>query len=73
MNISFEGGSVELGCQECPSIDTMFLPEDVANLAMMAYTDAIMDGSFFKDESLVCQYFQWTPNVKEVFEKLFEI
>ena len=71
VNISFGGNSAAFGLPVPTSIDAKFLPEDVANLAMMCYTDSIMDGSFFKDESLVRQYFQYCPDVKDLFSKLF--
>ena len=53
------------------SVDSKFLAEDVANLAMLSYKEAIMDRSFFTDGDLVNQYFQYCPDVQELFSDLF--
>ena len=55
------------------SLDSKFLAEDVANLAMMAYRESIVDNSFFEDDVLVTQYFQYCPNVQQLFSNLFGV
>ena len=55
------------------SLDSKFLAEDVANLAMMSYSDAISDHSFFEDKVLVSQYFQYCPNIEALFARLFGV
>ena len=50
------------------SLDSMFLTEDVVNIALMSYLDAIQDGSFFSDTALVRQYFLSTANVPDLFK-----
>ena len=55
------------------SLDSKFLAEDVANLAMMAYRESIVDNSFFEDNVLINQYFQYCPNVQQLFSDLFGV
>ena len=68
--ISFGGCGVLAGGTQPESLDSVFSPEDVANLAYLVYTDAIEDGTFFKDEALVERYFQHTTDVIGLFQKL---
>ena len=72
VRISFGGNLAAYGV-EMTSLDDKFLDEDVANLAMMCYEDAIIDHSFFSDQVLVCQYFQHCPSVTDLFSTLFGV
>ena len=55
--IYFGGNGVRPGCSDHPSLDTIFSPEDVANLAHSYYEEAVMSGDFFDDDSLVKKIF----------------
>ena len=72
VRISFGGNAAACGV-EMTSLDDKFLQEDVANLAMMCYHDAIFDHSFFCNQVLVRQYFQHCPSVTELFSTLFGV
>ena len=73
VKITFGGNSACFGCPLLTSLDSKFLAEDVAHLAMMSYEEAITDHSFFDDEDLLLQYFQYCPNVENLFAKLFGV
>ena len=67
------GNAVDYGAPVLQSLDSKFLTEDVANLAMMSYRQAIMDNSFFDDDKLVSQYFLYVPDVRELFSNIFDL
>ena len=73
IRISMGGNASNFGGKVPDSLDSKFLAEDVANLAMMSYREAILDGSFFEDDNLVSQYFMYCPNVKALFFSLFGV
>lgn len=73
INIAFGGNASAYGSEILTSLDAKFLDEDVANLAMMSYHKSINDLSFFQDTALVRQYFQYCPNVQELFSNLFSV
>ena len=52
------------------SLDSVFMPEDVANLAFSLYAHAITDGSFFKDKKLMDMYFLRTNDVIKIFKRV---
>ena len=54
------------------SLDEVFLRDDVLNLVMVAYFEAINDGSFFRDEELVNKYFTHTDNVEGLIKSFLE-
>ena len=68
--IYFGGNGVRPENSDHPSLDTIFSPEDVANLAHSYYKEAVMSGSFFDDDSLVKKYFLHTHDVKALFCRL---
>ena len=68
--IYFGGNGVRPGRSNHPGLDTIFSPEDVANLAHSYYKEAVMSGSFFDDDSLVKKYFLHTHDVKALFRHL---
>ena len=72
VKISF-GGNVAAYGPVLTSLDVKFLSEDVENLAMMSYREAIIDNSFFQYKLLVSQYFQCCPNVQDLFSSLFSV
>ena len=72
VGMSFGGDSAAYGVK-ISSLDEKFLQEDVANLAMMCYHEAVVDHSFFVDEVLVRQYFMYCPNVQHLFSTLFSV
>ena len=71
-NLFFGGNSAHYGSVRI-SLDEKFLVEDVANMSMMAYSDLITDLTFFDDEVLVCQYFQFTTDVSKLFSTVFKV
>ena len=73
VNIAFGGNSACFDVPGFTSLDEKFLPEDVANLAMTSYRDAIVDQTFFQDEALVAKYFGDCNDVKALFSDLFGI
>ena len=73
VKISMGGNAANCGEKKMMSLDSKFLAEDVANLAMMAYRESIVDNSFFEDDVLVTQYFQYCPNVQQLFSNLFGV
>ena len=73
VRISFGGNAAHYGMVVHTSLDSQFLTEDVANLALMSYLESIEDGSFFHDEELVSQYFSFTTDVQGLFRKLFNM
>lgn len=73
VKIGMGGNAANFGAPLLKSLDSKFLAEDVANLAMMAYRDSITDHSFFQDDDLVNQYFQYCPNVKHLFSNIFSV
>ena len=73
INIAFGGNAEAYGSEILTSLDAKFLDEDVANLAMMSYHKAINNLSFFRDTALVRQYFQYCPNVQELFSNIFSV
>ena len=73
IKIGLGGNSSHFGKPELMSIDSKFLAEDVANLAMMSYREAIENHSFFQDDVLVSKYFLYCPDVQELFASLFGV
>ena len=73
IKITVGGNAASFGGNVPDSLDCKFLAEDVANLAMLSYREAIQDGSFFEDDNLVFQYFMYCPNVKALFANLFGV
>ena len=71
IKIAMGGNAADFGLPVLTSLDSKFLAEDVANLAMLSYKEAILDRSFFTDGDLVNQYFQYCPDVQELFSNLF--
>ena len=67
IQISFGGNAAKFGGTVKRSLNEIFLTDDVINLAMMAYLDAIEDRSFFQDTELVRQYFGLAENVENLF------
>ena len=55
------------------SLDEILLTEDVVNLAMMSYLDAIQNGNFFANTALVHSYFAYTNNPVELFRDYIPI
>ena len=68
--ISFGGNGAKAGMQELKSVDSIFFPEEVAQMAFAIYEEAIVDGSFFLNEDLVRNYFAHTHDVKALFRKV---
>ena len=52
------------------SLDSEFVAADVATLAFSLYEDAIKDGSFFHDQTLLRKYFRHHTDVFGLFRKL---
>ena len=73
VKISMGGNAAKFGSAVPESLDSKFLDEDVANLAMLSYREAIIDRSFFQDEVLVSQYFRYCPDVQALFSNLFGV
>ena len=73
VKISMGGNAAQFGAPVLTSLDSKFLAEDVANLAMMSYREAIVDNSFFQDDVLVNSYFQYCANVQQLFSNLFGV
>ena len=67
VKISLGGNSASFGLPVLSSLDSKFLAEDVANLAMMSYSNATTNHSFFEDMAFVSQYFQNCPNIEALF------
>ena len=67
LKISVGGNAVDHGASPKNSLDEILLTEDVVNLAMMSYLDAIQNGKFFADAALVQSYFAYTANPIELF------
>ena len=72
LNIALGRNAANYGSPAIKSLDEYFLVEDVVNLAMVAYFDAITNGTFFEDDELVIKYFALTSNVRDLFAKFFE-
>ena len=47
LRIAFGGNAARAGSTSFVSLDELFLTEDVVNLAMVSYFDAISNGTFF--------------------------
>ena len=73
VKIAMGGNAANFGAPVLASLDSKFLVEDVANLAMMSYREAIVDKSFFQDDVLVNSYFQYCANVPQLFSNLFGV
>ena len=71
LRIAFGGNAANFGSETKQSLNEIFLTQDVINLAMIAYFDAIMDGTFFEDKELVHKYFGDIQNVRDLFSGLF--
>ena len=67
IKIAFGGNAVNCGSSIKRSLEEFFLTEDVINLAMASYFDAINDQTFFQDAELLCMYFGITDNVHDLF------
>ena len=72
LRIAFGGNAENMDCFPPESLDDFFLTDDVVNLALMSYLDAIQDGTFFSDTELVQKYFVNTNNVKRLFRPYME-
>ena len=68
--IYFGGNGEKGGVPVLRSIDSVFFPEDVAQLAFNSYKEAILDGSFFAHDILVKQYFAHTHDIKALFKRV---
>ena len=73
IKISVGGNAVDHGATAKKSLDEILLTEDVVNLAMMSYLDAIQNGNFFADTDLVRSYFGYTANPVELFRDYIPI
>ena len=73
IKISLGGNAAKCGGESFTSLDAKFLTEDVANLAMMSYRDAIIDKSFFEDNVLVNSYFHYCADVQQLFSDIFGV
>ena len=73
IKIAFGGNSAHYGMNLHTSLDSQFLTEDVANLALMSYQESVADGSFFEDDDLIGQYFAFTTDVRGLFDDLFGV
>ena len=71
VKIAYGGNAARYGMEVHQSLDSQFLTDDVANLALLSYQDSIENGSFFEDDQLVFEYFAYTPDVQGLFKKLF--
>ena len=71
IKISFGGNLENYGMERKLSLDEWFLTEDVINLAMMSYLDAITSQTFFLDEELVRKYFSVGKDVPQLFQDYF--
>ena len=72
LKLVFGGNAASYGCQPKKSLDELFLKDDVVNLVMTAYFDAINDGTFLSDDVLVRKYFAHTNNVRELINSVLE-
>ena len=72
LKLVFGGNALNYGVQPKKSLDKIFLTDDVVNLVMIAYFDAINDGTFLSDEQLVKKYFSRTNNVRELFQNFLD-
>ena len=70
IKIAFGGNAEKCGLARKNSIDEWFLTEDVINLAMMSYQDAIISQTFFHDEDLVRKYFRTNEDAPPSFSGL---
>ena len=73
VKLSFSGNAALRGSNVRISLDEKSLTKDVTNLVMMAYLDSITNLTFFTDDVLVHQYFQFTTDVSEIFSTLFNV
>ena len=71
IKIAFGGNAEKYGLARKKSIDEWFLTEDVINLAMMSYQEAITSQSFFQDEDLVRKYIRSSEDVPQIFQDYF--
>lgn len=71
IRIAFGGNAADFGSSVKESLEHILLTEDVVNLAIMAYFDAISDGIIFKDEELLHKYFGIIKNDPELFNNFF--
>ena len=73
IRISLGGNAAKFGGEVFTSLDSKFLTEDVANLAMMSYRESILDKSFFEDNVLVNSYFHYCADVQQLFSDIFGV
>ena len=71
VKIAYGGNAARYGMEVHQSLDSQFLTDDVANLALLSYQDLNENGSFFEDDQLVFEYFVYTPDVQGFFKNLF--
>ena len=71
IGIAFGGNAELFGGEVKKSVNDFFLTQDVINLAMISYFDAISNGTFFDDEELVVKYFGKIENVRDLFSGFF--
>lgn len=69
LNLIYGGNARPDGSQTL-SLDSEFVAADVATLAFSLYEDAIKDGSFFHDQTLLKKYFRHHTDVVALFQKL---
>ena len=70
IKITFGGNVARFGGSAKECLAEVFLLEDVINLAMMSYLDAIQDHTFFNDSELVANYFgTTTDSVFDLFKE----
>ena len=73
VRIQFGGNAADSGIPVPTSLNSYFLTEDVANLAMMGYEESIRDKNFFQDIDLVKKYFGFHSNVPGIFQNMYGI
>ena len=67
LHIAFGGNAANFGSEAKQSLNETFLTQDVINLAMIAYFDAIMNGTFFDNKEFVYKYFGDIKNICDFF------
>ena len=71
IKIAFGGNAEKYWLARKKCIDEWFHTEDVINLAMMSYQEAITSQTFFQDEDLVRKYFRSSEDVTQLFQDYF--
>ena len=73
MNSMFGGNAAKFGLSPPSSLDLFLLPEDVANLAILAYKESIKDHSLFSNPEIVRMYFNDANTAITTLKKMFHI